>query len=127
MRPGVTPHAQSARGGQDSSRNAGSNGHPQHHSASIAAALRSDNHVARRWDNPSVTAGDIELPRRAWDAYARGDIDAATAVLHPTHQPPEWGEQPDPHGEVVTVRDGKVVEMLVYPTVEAALAAAGTE
>jgi ketosteroid isomerase-like protein len=180
MRARVTPHAQSTRDGQDGSRNAGSNGHPQHHASSIAAAPRPDNHVAPRWDNPSVPAGDIELLRRAWDAYARGDIDAATAVLHPqvrwcaaeepdaegnchdrdqavafihrsladgvsaealdfrdagdrvvvvvqTHQPPEWGDQPEPHGEVVTVRDGKVVEMLVYPTVKAALAAAGTE
>jgi ketosteroid isomerase-like protein len=134
----------------------------------------------RRWDNPSVTTGDIELLRRAWDAYARGDVDAAAAVLHPqvrwcaaeepdaegnchdrdeavsfihrsladgvsaealdfrdagdrvvvvvqTHHPPEWGEQPDPHGEVVTVREGKVVEMLVYPTVEAALFASGMQ
>jgi uncharacterized protein len=41
-----------------------------------------------------------------------------------THVPPDWGEQPSPHGEVVTVRDGKVVEMVVYPTVDEALQAA---
>jgi hypothetical protein len=46
------------------------------------------------------------------------------AVIH-THAPPEWERSPDPHGELVTIRDGKVVEMVVYATVEDALAAAG--
>jgi ketosteroid isomerase-like protein len=41
-----------------------------------------------------------------------------------THIPPDWGEQPPPHGEVVTVRDDKIVEMVVYPTVDEALRAA---
>ena len=125
-----------------------------------------------------MTPSDAELLRGAWDAFARGDVDAATAVLDPhvrwygaddpdgeggchnreeaaafirraladgltadlldvrdagdrlvavihTHAPPEWGRSPEPHGEVVTVRDGKVTEMVVYPTVEDALAAAG--
>ena len=44
-------------------------------------------------------------------------------VIH-THAPPEWNRSPDPHGEVVTVRDGKVTEMVVHATVEDALAAA---
>ena len=43
-------------------------------------------------------------------------------ILH-AYVPPEWGER-GPHGEVVTVRDGKVTEMVVYPTVEKALTAA---
>ena len=60
----------------------------------------------------------------ALDCRDAGD---RVVVVVQTHQPPEWGEQPEPHGEVVTVRDGKVVEILVYPTVKAALAAAGTE
>jgi ketosteroid isomerase-like protein len=38
-----------------------------------------------------------------------------------THVPPDWGERPPPHGEVVTVRNGKIVEMVVYPTVDDAL------
>jgi hypothetical protein len=29
------------------------------------------------------------------------------------------------HGEIVTVRDGRIVEMVIYPTVADALAAAG--
>ncbi len=125
-----------------------------------------------------MAAGDVELLRRGWEAFARGDVEAATDVLHPqvrwygagaeapddgchsrdealafirqaladgvtaeafdfrdagdrvvvlvqTRQPPEWGEQPEPHGEVVTVRDGRVVEMVVYPTVDEALSAGG--
>ena len=42
-----------------------------------------------------------------------------------THAPPEWELSPEPHGELITVRDGKVVEMVVYATVEDALAASG--
>jgi hypothetical protein len=41
-----------------------------------------------------------------------------------TRVPPDWGEQPPPHGEVLTVRDRKIVEMVVYPTVDEALQAA---
>jgi hypothetical protein len=37
-----------------------------------------------------------------------------------THVPPEWGDQPPPHGEVGTVRNGKIVEIVVYPTIETA-------
>jgi ketosteroid isomerase-like protein len=125
----------------------------------------------------SKRAQDLELLRGAWEAFAAGDLEAATAALDPqvrwypadepdadgichnrgealaflkraraggvsaellelrevgdrivsiiqTHVPPDWGDQPPPHGEVVTVRDGKVVEMVVYATVEEALHAA---
>ena len=50
--------------------------------------------------------------------------DRLVAVIH-THAPPDWERSPEPHGEVVTIRDGKVTEMVVYLTVEDALAAAG--
>jgi ketosteroid isomerase-like protein len=125
----------------------------------------------------SKRAQDLELLRGAWEAFAAGDLEAATAALDPhvrwyaadepdadgtchnrgeavaflrraradgvsaellelrevgdrivsiiqTHIPPDWGEQPPPHGEVVTIRHGKIVEMVVYPTVEEALQAA---
>jgi ketosteroid isomerase-like protein len=125
-----------------------------------------------------VKASDVQLVRGAWDAFARGDIAAATAVLDPevrwyaagepeghgachnrqqalafirraladgltaelldvrdagdrlvavvhTHAPPEWEPSPEPHGELITVRDGKVTEMVVYPTIDNALAAVG--
>lgn len=51
------------------------------------------------------------------------DAGDRVVVVVQTHHPPDWGEQPEPHADVVTVRDGKVVEMVVHPTVEAALAA----
>ena len=125
-----------------------------------------------------MTRSDVELLRGAWDAFTRGDVDAAVAALDPevrwygagdpdgegachnrdeaasfirraladgltaelldvweaddrmvavihTHAPPDTERSPEPHGELVTVRDGKVTEMVVYPTVDDALAAAG--
>ena len=53
------------------------------------------------------------------------DAGDRVVVLVQTNHPPEWGEQPEPHGEVVSLRDGRVVEMVVYPTVDEALAAGG--
>jgi hypothetical protein len=50
--------------------------------------------------------------------------DRLLSVIH-THAPPECERSPEPHGEVIIVRDSKVTEMVVYPTVEDALAAAG--
>ena len=50
--------------------------------------------------------------------------DRLVAVIH-THEPPDWEHSPEPHGEVVTIRDGKIAEMVIYPTVEDAFAAAG--
>ena len=52
--------------------------------------------------------------------------DRLVAVIH-THAPPEWERSPEPHGELVTIRDGKVTEMVIYPTVEDALIAAGLD
>ncbi len=125
-----------------------------------------------------MASRDVELLRRAWDAFARADVEAAVQAFDPevrwygagdpdgegachdreeaeafirraladgltadlldirdagdrlvaivhTHAPPEWERSPEPHGELVTVRAGKVIEMVVYPTVEDALGAAG--
>ena len=125
-----------------------------------------------------MSQGDVELLQRGWEAFGRGDVDAAVDVLGPdvrwyaagepdgegachsredaaaflrraltdgmtaqlldvrdagdrlvaiihTHAPPEWQRSPEPHGELVTVRAGKVTEMVIYPTVEAAMVAAG--
>ena len=119
-------------------------------------------------------SSDIELVQAAWDAFARGDLNKAVAMLDPkvrwhgagedeqeggcrnreeaiafvaqatadgvtaelldarpagehvlaivqTSIPAEWGQQPEPHGELVTVRHGKIVEMLVFATVSDAL------
>lgn len=35
------------------------------------------------------------------------------------------GERPEPHGEILTFRDGKITEMVVYPTAQEAVSAAG--
>jgi ketosteroid isomerase-like protein len=32
---------------------------------------------------------------------------------------------PDPHGQILSLRDGKITQMLVYPTADEALSAAG--
>lgn len=56
----------------------------------------------------------------AFDVRDAGD---RVVVLVRTRRPPEWEASFETHGEVVTVRDGKVVEMVVYPDVDSALAA----
>lgn len=53
------------------------------------------------------------------DVRATGDRVVAIPQTHAAD-----GEARGPHGEIVTVRDGRVVEMVVYPTVDEALAAA---
>lgn len=58
----------------------------------------------------------------AFDVREAGD---RVVVLVRVRQLREWGEPPEPDGEVVTVRDGAVVEMVVCPTVDAAFVAAG--
>ncbi len=78
---------------------------------------------------PQPRAGAHVHPRRLEDGVSTELLDIRDAgehrlvlVLH-AHVPADWGER-GPHGEVVTVRDGKVTEMVVYPTVEDALTAA---
>jgi ketosteroid isomerase-like protein len=54
-------------------------------------------------------------------------IDAGDRVVVIT-QPPPSGPEPEPlHGQITTFRDGKVIEMVGYETVEEALAAAGVD
>lgn len=50
--------------------------------------------------------------------------DRVVAVIH-THVPEGWQRGPQPHGELVSFRDGLVTEVVVYATVEDALQAAG--
>jgi hypothetical protein len=142
--------------------------------ASMSAQQEPGKPAGGPWDNHAMGNQDLELLRGAWEAFAAGNLEAATAALDPrvrwyaaeepdadgtchsrgealafmrqaladgvgaelleprevgdrivsiiqTHVPPEWGEQPPPHGEVVTVRDHKIVEMVVYPTVDGAM------
>ena len=58
----------------------------------------------------------------AYDLRLAGD---RVVVLVRVHHPPQWGEQPEPHGEVVSVRGGRIVQIVVHPTESSALAAAG--
>ena len=41
------------------------------------------------------------------------------------HEGDPGGELPPPHGQILTLRDGKITEMVVYPTAEEAAGAAG--
>jgi ketosteroid isomerase-like protein len=52
------------------------------------------------------------------------DAGGRVVAILQTHAPAEWCEGRGPHGEIVTIRDGRVVEMVVYPTVDEALVAA---
>ncbi len=51
-----------------------------------------------------------------------GDRVALVLRRRPSSDAPE---PPQPHGEIISFRDGLITEMVVYPTVEEALAAAG--
>ena len=52
------------------------------------------------------------------------DAGERVLVVVQTRQPSEWGEQPEPHGELVTVVDGRITEIVVFPTVDDAVAEA---
>lgn len=54
-------------------------------------------------------------------------IDAGDRVVVVLQPPPEDGETQPPRAQVTTFRDGKVTEMVGYPTVAAAFAAAGVD
>jgi ketosteroid isomerase-like protein len=55
-------------------------------------------------------------------------IDAGDRVVVITQPPPEDDGTPaELHAQITTFRDGRVTEMVGYPTVEAALSAAGVE
>lgn len=63
---------------------------------------------ALRWVHPALS-GEEEMRHLA----------AISALFR------DAGHRLLPHGELVTVRDGKVTELVVYPTVDEALIAAG--
>lgn len=54
-------------------------------------------------------------------------IDADDRIVVILQPPPIDGEPAPMRAQITTFRDGKVIEMAGYPTVEAALAAAGVE
>ena len=54
------------------------------------------------------------------DVRAVGDRVVALVQMHHGAEP---NDRPPPHGELITVRDGRITEMLSYPTVEDAVTA----
>jgi ketosteroid isomerase-like protein len=56
--------------------------------------------------NSIMAESNLELVQRGFGAAAQGR------------------ELPSPHGQILTFRDGKIAEMVVYPTAEEALGAA---
>ncbi|HEY1590291.1 MAG TPA: nuclear transport factor 2 family protein [Solirubrobacteraceae bacterium] len=75
---------------------------------------------ALRWMREAIERGvAVEL----LDARElSGDRVALVLRRRPSSDDPE---PPRPHGEIISFRDGLITEMVVYPTVEEALAAAG--
>ncbi len=73
-----------------------------------------------RWMREAIERGiQIEL----LDARElAGDRVALVLRRRPTADDPE---APEPHGEIISFRDGLITEMVVYPTAEEALAAGG--
>ena len=77
---------------------------------------------ALRWMSEGIARGihvDVVEARELTDGRVLLVLQRAT---------PRDGESepPDPHGQIVSFRDGKITEMVVYPTAEEALGAAGS-
>jgi ketosteroid isomerase-like protein len=70
----------------------------------------------------------MQRPERRGPGELVDVLDAGDRVVVITQPPPDEDGQPSPlHAQITTFRAGKVTEMVGYPTVEAALAAAGVE
>ena len=78
--------------------------------------------VGRKLEKDTYKAQVPILRAELLDALEVGD---RVLLVVQTQAPPEWGKREEPHGEFATVRDGKVVEIVVYPDVADAIAAAG--
>lgn len=78
---------------------------------------------ALRWMSEGITRGiHVDL------VDARELSDGRVLVLLQRNIPHEGDSQPPgPHGQLVSFRNGKIAEMLVYPTAEEALTAAGAD
>jgi ketosteroid isomerase-like protein len=74
-----------------------------------------------RWMREAISRGlRVEL----LDARALPD-GRVLALLQRTVPDERETELPPPHGQILSFRDGKIAEMLVYPTAEEAIRAAG--
>jgi ketosteroid isomerase-like protein len=69
----------------------------------------------------------MRRPQRRGPGELVDVIDAGDRVVVITRGIPEDDDPEALHAQITTFRDGKVIEMVGYPTVEAAFAAAGIE
>ena len=69
----------------------------------------------------------MQRPERRGPGELVDVIDAGNRVVVITQPPPEDGTPAELHAQITTFRDGKVTEMVGYPSVQAALDAAGVE
>lgn len=77
--------------------------------------------------NRAEAAAFLRRPQRGDPGELVDVIDAGDRVVVIT-RPPPTGADPEPlHGQITTFRDGKVIEMVGYDTVEDALHAAGVQ
>jgi hypothetical protein len=79
-----------------------------------------DRQQALRWMRTAIARG-----RRVELLEARELRDGRVLVLLQRSAGAEGEAPPPPHGQIVGLRDGRIAEMLVYPTAEEATAAAG--
>jgi ketosteroid isomerase-like protein len=63
---------------------------------------------------------DVEVVRRAYEAYSKGDLAVAGSAYKSSGAPVTIR-----YGQVITVRDGKIVETVVYGDPADAFDAAG--
>jgi ketosteroid isomerase-like protein len=102
--------------------------------AEIGALLEED--VKWHWGDPSAEGACrnrnqalafMQRPGRRGPGELIDVLDAGDRAVVITQPPPVDGEVPPLHAQITTFRDGKVIEMVGYPTVDAALAAAGVQ
>jgi ketosteroid isomerase-like protein len=102
---------------------------------SAADALLDEN-VRWHWGDPTAEGACrnrqealafMRRPDRLGPGRLVDMIDAGDRVVVILQPPPVGGHAQPLRAQITTFRDGKVVEMVGYPTVQAALAAAGVE
>ena len=95
-----------------------------------------DENVKWHWGDPmadgacrsrSEALAYVQRPQRRGPGELVDMIDAGDRVVVITRRITENDEPAPLHAQITTFRDGKVIEMVGYPTVNAALAAAGIE
>ena len=101
--------------------------HPEHEFISLVDALEGDRHIGGRgYRDWLVGAGEAVAWESSLEAIREVDDERVVAVMRMRGEGVSSGvpwEQP--HACLMTIRDGKVVRTLVYPSFEDALKAVG--